>query len=446
MSDNEEKSKNFTAASLPVNGNGRLNNRSQLTQDVITRQPTFVERWGLLLFLALLLILFGCTWFVDYPDVIEAGAILTAENAPKEIVSQQDGRLVKLFVKNDQEVKRQQMIGWIESTASHEDVIDLGGKLDKGLQQLSLGRTKDVSLLFTTRYLNMGELQNDYQRFIGAWQQFNDYFVNDFYIQKRNFLLNDLQTLSKVKENLLHQQAIVEQNVQLATESFDMNNTLLQQKIISKEDLRNEKSRLFNKQLELPQLKGQLLSNETQQRDKQKEIDQLEHDIAQQKIIFQQALQVMKSATDDWMKKFVLQSPVDGKVTFFIPLQENQLLRKGKLLGYVYIPDTKYYAELNLPQSNFGKADTGLLVQLHFDAYPFEEFGSVNGKLNYISTLPSDSGFLATVSLDNGLFTTHGKIIQYKSRLNARAFVITRNTNLLMRLYYGIVKATSMQK
>ncbi len=443
---NDETGKSFLSTPLPVNGHAKLYNRSLLTQEVISRKPTFFERWALLLFLGLLLVLFGCTWFVDYPDVIEAGAILTAENAPKEIVPLQDGRLVKLFIKNDQDVKEQQVIGWMESTANHEDVIALWGKLDKGLQLLSKGRTKDVSLLFAVRYMNMGELQNDYQKFIAAWQQFNDYFVNDFYIQKRNFLVKDLQTLRKMKENLLHQQSIVEQSLQLASESFDMNNSLLQQKVISKEDLRNEKSRLYNKQLELPQLKGQLLSNENQQREKQKEIDQLEHDISQQVIIFQQALQAMKSATDDWMKKFVLQSPVDGKVTFFIPLQENQLLRKGKLLGYVYIPDTKYYAELNLPQSNFGKADTGLNVQLHFDAYPFEEYGSVNGKLNYISSLPSDSGFLATVRLDSGLYTTHKKVIQYKSRLNARAFVITKNTNLLMRLYYGIVKATSFEK
>jgi HlyD family secretion protein len=85
-------------------------------------------------------------------------------------------------------------------------------------------------------------------------------------------------------------------------------------------------------------------------------------------------------------------------------------------------------------------------VQLRFDAYPYEEFGFVKGKINYVSKIASDSGFYATVRLDNGLVTNLKTHVQYKNGLKAEALVITRNMRLLKRLYYSIVKATSVGK
>ena len=90
--------------------------------------------------------------------------------------------------------------------------------------------------------------------------------------------------------------------------------------------------------------------------------------------------------------------------------------------------------------------DTGMQVQLRFDAYPYEETGFVNGKLSYISKIASDSGFYARVSLENALVTNLKNQIPYKSGLHAKALVITKNQRLLQRLYYSLVKTTSMSK
>lgn len=191
-------------------------------------------------------------------------------------------------------------------------------------------------------------------------------------------------------------------------------------------------------------MEASLLSNETQKRDKLKELDQIEHDITQQQLTFQQALQSLKSVVDDWKKRFVLQSPVDGKVFFTIPLQENQFLQQGKLIGYINPNDTRFYAEANLPQNNFGKIDTGLQVQLRFDAYPYQEVGFVEGTLSYVSNVPSDSGFLANIRLNRGLSTNNNKSIPYKNGLKAQAIIITKNMRLLQRLWYNINKSTSV--
>jgi hypothetical protein len=150
----------------------------------------------------------------------------------------------------------------------------------------------------------------------------------------------------------------------------------------------------------------------------------------------------MNSLADDWMRKYVITAPVEGKVVFIVPLQEEQFLQSGKTIGYVDPPDSRYYAQVTLPQSNFGKIRMGQRVQLRFDAYPYQEFGYVEGRLSYISHVPSDSGFLANIELPKGLSTNYRKDIQYRSGLHSQALIITRDARLLQRFYYSIVKGT----
>lgn len=188
------------------------------------------------------------------------------------------------------------------------------------------------------------------------------------------------------------------------------------------------------------------MSNENEQRSKEKELQQLNHDMDQQKLIFMQALQTLKSNVDDWKRKYIHTAPLGGTIFFSMPLQENKFIQQGQLLGYVNPPSSSFYAELYLPQNNSGKADTGMQVQLRFDAYPYEETGFVKGKLTYISKVATDSGFYARVALQNGLVTNLKNQIPYKSGLQAKALVITKNQRLLQRLYYSLVKASSISK
>ncbi|HEY2580888.1 MAG TPA: HlyD family efflux transporter periplasmic adaptor subunit [Mucilaginibacter sp.] len=424
----------------------KINHRSELAQEIISRKPDFTEKWALFIFLGILLLMLVASWFIKYPDIIEAKASLTAKNAPKEIIPRQDGHLVRLFVHNNDQVSKAQMIGWLESTGSHQEVIDLSKQIDSSIALLNLNRVDKVSKMFDKHYSNLGELQQGYQQFISAWQQFNDYMVNGFYQKKKNLLENDVSSLNKTNQTLNSQKELAEQDVKLAEETFNMNKTLSEEKVLTREEFRVQKSRYVNKLMTIPQLNASLLANETQKRDKIKEIDELDHALAQEKIIFDQALQSLKSQVDDWMKKNILQSPVSGRVSFIIPLQENQYLRAGTLMGYINPSDSHFYAEANLSQLNFGKIDTGLSVQLRFDAYPYQEMGFVEGKLDYISSVPSDSGFLATVRLDKGLITNDRKHIPYKNGLKAQAIIITQNMRLADRLYYNMIKSTSVGK
>ena len=242
--------------------------------------------------------------------------------------------------------------------------------------------------------------------------------------------------LQKMHANLLQHRALNEQDLDLTQKTFNDNQTLKNDKIISEFDYRIEKSKLISKQLSLPQINGSILNNESQQNEKRKEIMELENQIARQKYMVIQALNTFKSEIDEWKKKYLLICPVNGKIAFAAFFQEGQQVQTNQIVCYINTGNMHYYAEVYVPQENLGKLKTGQEVLLKFDSYPFPEYGMVIGKTEFISDILTDSGYLVRVELPNGLTTTQNMKIQYKEGLMANAEIILQNMRLLERVYY----------
>jgi HlyD family secretion protein len=258
-------------------------------------------------------------------------------------------------------------------------------------------------------------------------------------------LEKDVESLQKRAKTIQQQRSLIEQDLELARQTYEMNKLLYEQNVLSKEEYREIKSRYVNKQLELPGNEASLLSNEAAVNEKMKEIHQLDHDILQQREIYHQALESLKSAVDEWIKKDIITAPVDGRLTLSTSLQENQVLTEGKTIGFVSPGDSQMYMKTNLPQYNFGKIQPGLDVQLRFDAYPYQEVGFVAGTLQHISNIPTDSGFLATITLKKGLITNNNQRLFFRNGLSAQALIITKNMTLLQRLWYNMTKSVSVK-
>ncbi|MDN3548895.1 HlyD family secretion protein [Mucilaginibacter aquaedulcis] len=425
--------------------NKNFQERSDITMEIVGHKPGFAEKWALLIFIVLIICLLIGTWFIHYPDIIEGDAVFTAENAPKEIIARQSGKLMKLLVKNSQQVKQGEIIGLMESTASADEVLELSCRLETSLKLVSKNGTLEISQQFQKRLNNLGEMQEAYQTFDAAWQIYNDYAINGFYYKKKNVLNQEITGLKQMMDRVSEQKEIYRKDSELARKTFEMNEALFKEKVITAEEYRQARGNLLNKLLPVPQAEVSMLSQQNLILDKQKEIDQLGHDINQQQKIFEQALYTLKSQVDNWIKNYIIQAPTDGVLVFVLPLQKSQYISQGKLLGYVNPPDTHYYAELHLSQNNFGKIDTGMRVQLRLNAYPYQEVGFVSGRLDYISSVTVDSGFLGTIKLDKGFITNQNEKLVYKPGLKARALIITKDLPLFERMYHCIIKSTSVQ-
>jgi HlyD family secretion protein len=116
-------------------------------------------------------------------------------------------------------------------------------------------------------------------------------------------------------------------------------------------------------------------------------------------------------------------------------------MRIGQVLLYVSPPQTQYFAELLVPQYNLGRVATGQQVRLKLQAYPFEQFGALQGHIEAIQQASTDSGFLVRVKLPDSLVTQYQKPVFFREGLTAQAEIVTENLNLLQRLYFNAVRA-----
>lgn len=430
----------------PVDLRNTVINRSEAIDEIISGKAGFMERWALLFYTGVLFSIVLISWFIKFPDIVDADGVLTAVNAPKEILVNQDGRLVRLFVRNNTTVRKGGMLGWMESTGDHASILRLQQQADSAIMLLEKGLYPESIASFKGPYRQLGEVQKDYQDFLKSREQFRDYTGNGYYIRKREILQEDMGRMEQENEVVRRQRELAVQDLKMAETTFAMQSRLFDEKVLSEEEFRKAKSILINKEISIRNYDYTIFSNQSRLSDKQKEIDEVTHEVQQQLSTYQQALGVFRYVLDEWIKKYVILSPVEGKINYLLPVQENQHLQQGQQIGYTVPNEDGVYVEANFRQSNFGKIDTGMKVRLQFEAYPFQEFGEVSGTISYISNVPADSGFLGTIRLMHDLKTIRGYNIPYKSGLRIHAKVVTKDMRLLERFYYNIVKSMNLEK
>ena len=440
---------------IVVNENGSISGlyetlrlRSYEVQEFISRKPNFFIRWGSVLFFFILILMGTVCWFIQYPDVVVSKARLTSINAPKEVITRTEGKLQALKITNGEKVMPGSVLAYMESIANPSAVTQLKSNLDSILWNVSQNKTDQIINYFpkysNQQYLNeFGELQQSFQTFMQSFVNFRDYISNGFYLRKRLMLQTDMNNIIKLHTILEEQLQLLNKDLALSKQTFDANESLAKDKVISALDYRNEQGKLIAKQMSLPQLKSAIVSNEGQQNDKRKEIAELENQITVQKNIFIQSLQSLLSQIQQWELKYVLKSSISGIVEMSGFFQPNQFIKNGQVLFNIQPDSNQYFTEILVPQYNFGKVSVGQEVLLKFQAFPHEQFGSVSGKIEYISSTPTDSGYLAKVILPKGLVTSYGKKLHYQYGLLAQADIITEKMRLLERFYYNIRKKIS---
>jgi multidrug efflux pump subunit AcrA (membrane-fusion protein) len=442
--DIQEFSMNGHSEPLHVFKNSFTDQHNEVEQ-IISSKPPFFVRWGTVFFFLFLVLIAAVAWFIQYPDLITASAKLNSIHAPKEVVTRTNGKLQLLTVKNGEIVKAGAVLGFMESIAKPDAIFQVKSQTDSIAALISNNSVNKIVDYFPNYnhqlFLNeLGEMQQPFQVFMQSFISFRDYISNGFYLRKRAMLQTDMVNIQRLHNILYEQKRLLLADVKISNETFEANESLVKEKVISPLDYRNEKSKLIARQLSLPQVNSSIVSNEAQQNEKHKEIAELENQILIQKSNFIQALQTFSSKIKEWEYKYVLRAPVSGAVSFAGFIQENQEITTGQLLLYVEPENTNYFAEIFIPQYNFGKVKIGQDVLLKFNAYPHEQFGTVTGKIQFVSNVSTDSGFLAKIQLPHGLLTNYKKELSYRNGLVAKAEIVTENLRLLQRFYYNIVR------
>jgi HlyD family secretion protein len=95
--------------------------RSEEVQEIIGRTPNRLIQYGITVIFSIVVLLLVGSFFFKYPDVIHARIVLTGNNPPAEIKARTNGKITQFFIKDKQYVKKDEILGIIESTADYND-------------------------------------------------------------------------------------------------------------------------------------------------------------------------------------------------------------------------------------------------------------------------------------------------------------------------------------
>ncbi len=413
--------------------------RSEEVQELISQVPPWIMRWGITVFLAILVLLLAASYLIKYPDIVAAPFVLTSQDAPKPIIARTDGRLVKLWVKENQAVTRNQTLGYIESTADPVQVERLAGWLDSLAQLPHTPQTVSWDRISQLNLDQLGELQVPFQSFTQAFLDYVSVSSNGFYAHKKVLLQKEIHDLVTLNQNLTLQKNLYVQDLEMAENEWRLQQKLAQEKVIAPIELRREESKVLAKKMPLRQIENTIIGNLSSQTAKQKELLELENNILEKKNTFRQALHTCKSYIESWKTKYMLVASADGRVYFPSFLQEKQNLTAGQEVFFIGTSNGREMGEVRVPQDNLGKIAVGQTVLVKFNSYPFQEFGLVKGQIASISDIPNKEGqFLARIHLPEGLTTNYHKKIVYKTGMTANAEIVTEDLRLLERFFYDL--------
>jgi multidrug efflux pump subunit AcrA (membrane-fusion protein) len=408
--------------------------------EIVNAQPSFLIRWGISVFFLVLIMAVSATWLIQYPDIVTARAKLISIDAPKEIKTKITGKLSKLLIKEDQFVTSGTLIGCMESVADMTEIAELARTL-RDLENAILADNHSTVIHYLQHnFGHLGELQQANQTFTEQLLQYSNYLDNGFYVKKKLLLNHDVDFLKRQLNLLKQQEALQYKDLALSQQNILASTSLVQDSVISALEFRNEQSKHLGKLSSVPQIELTIIANESQQNEKQKEIMELGNQILQQKTVILQELHTFQHKISEWEQTYLLKVPIDGKIMFATFLQEDQQLQANQTICYVHPDDTKYFVEMHVPQSNFGKIEPGQEVLLKFPAYPYQEFGSVSGEIDFIARVPTDSGYLSRVILPMGLTTNYQKQVPFREGLTIQGEIVTKNIRLLERFYFNFRK------
>ncbi|WP_149205709.1 HlyD family secretion protein [Flavobacterium johnsoniae] len=412
--------------------------RSEEVQDILTKVPHWMIRWGTVMIFAIIVILFFVSWFIKYPDVVNTEIIITTNIPPEKIVSKSSGRIEAILVKNKAVVSKNKTLAVIENTANYKDVFLLKSITDSynindPQAQFPFSKLKNTQL---------GEIESAYAVFQKDYQaQELNHDLQPFAVENRAQVSEKIQIKERL-EILEQQKVINESELQLQKNEIARFEVLFNKGIISAQEMEAKKLGFLQAQKSyrgllssISQLKSSLIDNTKSSQNSH--INSTKEEVNLGRNMAQSFFQ-LKKVIKDWELAYALKSSISGKVTFLQIWTENQTINSGDNV-FSIIPDAKngFIGKVKAPALNSGKIKIGQRVNIRLANFPDKEFGVLKGKIQNISLVPDkDGNLLIDVALPNGLKTSYNKQITFQQEMKGSAEIVTEDLRLIERILY----------
>ncbi|NLA25480.1 MAG: HlyD family efflux transporter periplasmic adaptor subunit [Bacteroidales bacterium] len=408
--------------------------RSEEYQEILGAPPNWLLRAGISVILLVFIILLIGSWFFKYPDVLNSQVVILTEDPPVQLKAYSSGKLTHIFYSENQSVQKDSIVAVIENTANLDDIIFISSILDT---------LTNIEYFPNNIDLNLGELQQSWSGLVRIISSHRNFIELDYFEKKNESLSSQIDFYNKYYFGLLNQIQIMEKENELSLIQFERDKSLFQDGAIAKLDFEkseqtylqqkrnyeNSKTSLINTQMQINQLRQQILDNSIQKTNELKTYE----------IQIEEALQSFKSQLAKWRQSYLLISPIVGRASFNKIWFENQAISQGDLVVTIIPKDVmKIIGKADIPSTGIGKVKSGQTVNIKLDNYPYMEFGMIKAKIKNISLVPitTEQGIFYTAEIefnDSILKTNYNKSIPFSQNMSGTAEIITDDIRLLER-------------
>jgi multidrug efflux pump subunit AcrA (membrane-fusion protein) len=412
--------------------------RSEEVQDILTKVPHWMIRWGTLLIFGIIIMLFFTSWFLKYPDIVGSEIVITTNIPPEKLIAKTSGRIVAILVRDRSVVGADTPLAVIENSANYNDVFLLKKLIDK----TDINDNKKNFPFHLLKNAQLGDVESAYA-----------VFQKDYIADGLNASLQPFQVESQAQKSesaqinerlalLLQQKEINEQELKLQKNDINRSTTLHAKGVISDQEFETKKLGYFQSEknyknllTSISQLKSSLIAN--RRAFQGSEISGTKEEVILSRNVTQSFYQ-LKKAIRDWELAYVLKSSIAGEVSFLQIWTKNQTIASGENVFSVIPTDQSgYVGKAKAPALNSGKIKIGQQVNIRLANFPDREFGVLKGEIKNISLVPDkDGNLLIDVVLPKGLQTSYKKQIPFQQEMKGSAEIVTEDLRLIERILY----------
>jgi multidrug resistance efflux pump len=418
--------------------------RSEDVQDILGNEPPAILRWGITVISLVLLVMLIGSFIFKYPDTIAGEVTLTTEVPPASIIARASGKIDKLFVVNNQQVKAGTTLAVIQNPANTTDILLLINRLRNWNSETP--NSEIARKLLDNKSLELGSVQLAYTNFqvsLTAYLRFQSmqYHPKKLHLQERK--VSELQVnLEELKRRtlLLHQQ------VESTFEIWQRDSLMNRKGLMSNEDYQISRNKMLQSQQDYSALLSEIKVAEMDINSGQGNLLDLRKDYIDNESIYllqlRTATEQLQTELNSWARNFLLVSPIDGMVNFMGYWSDNQNVEQGKIVFSV-IPTVKTLpvCKMLLPAQGSGKVHVGQKANVRLTNFPDQEFGYLEGRVAHISDTPDPDGkYVVEIRFPKGLVTNYGVQLPITTQMQGSAEVITDDIRLIVRFFNPIKK------
>ncbi len=414
----------------------KLELHSEEIQELMGFIPRGIVRWGLTIIFLILAGIIAGSFFFRSPEIVTAPMVLITEYPPVQLLSKATGKIDRLFVQEGQQLADGTLVALINNPTGYNEYLQL--------KQLILATNDSVSwdkkvfMQTLPVLMTLGELQPAYSALYKTTNNFRHYLNQNLIPQKISLLRKQANKQEEYHQTLLKQKDILDKDIKLSEKTFFRDSTLYNHQAISESEYEKSRQSLLAKRSSFIGFEASLKNTESsvlQLNASRIELEmQYEKELAQFRLDQDEVWQNLENTVHQWEEKYLVSSPVCGKISFTSVWSENQEIKAGELIATV-IPDREMaiVAKAVIPTTGFGKVEVGQKVNIKLSGFPYIQFGMLKGRIRSVSMVPEEKGYVAEIELTEGMTSSYRENLRFIQQMDGTAEIITKDLRLIYR-------------